>query len=170
MRRLLGFACSFSPAGLAVAKQTIANYIEKASRLYEQERSTVSAAAALEMYVRRWLRWAKGGLRPGIRNAIPVKIWSIAVSVQSHIVRAFQSAGSYVQMVRVRNADGNDACGSVRGLTRWRFDRSGRDWLLRPGSGVGRLAWGTRGGVAFDYGAPGPLSRGGRAIRDARLL
>jgi hypothetical protein len=29
----------FAPAGLAVAKQTMANFIEKASRLYEQERS-----------------------------------------------------------------------------------------------------------------------------------
>jgi hypothetical protein len=53
----------FCPAGLAVAKQMIANFIEKASRLYEQERSTVSAAAALEMCVRRWLRWAEGGIR-----------------------------------------------------------------------------------------------------------
>jgi hypothetical protein len=53
----------FSPAGLAVAKKTISNFIEKASRLYEQERRAVSAATALEMYVRRWLGWAKGGLR-----------------------------------------------------------------------------------------------------------
>jgi hypothetical protein len=28
----------FGPTGLAVAKQTLANFIEKASRLYEQER------------------------------------------------------------------------------------------------------------------------------------
>jgi hypothetical protein len=53
----------FGPAELAVAKRTIANFIEKASRLYEQERSTVSAAAALEMYVRRWLSWPKGGMQ-----------------------------------------------------------------------------------------------------------
>ena len=51
----------FSPAGLAMAKKTIANFIEKASRLYEQKRSAVSAATALEMYVRRWLGWARGG-------------------------------------------------------------------------------------------------------------
>jgi hypothetical protein len=44
----------FSPAGLALAKQTITNFIEKASRLYEQEHSAGRAAAALEMYVRRW--------------------------------------------------------------------------------------------------------------------
>lgn len=53
----------FSPAGLAVAKKTIDNFIEKASRLYEQERSAVSAATALEMYVRRWVGWAKGGFK-----------------------------------------------------------------------------------------------------------
>jgi len=51
----------FSPAGLSVAKKTIANFIEKASRLYEQKRSEVSAATELEMYVRRWVRWAKSG-------------------------------------------------------------------------------------------------------------
>ena len=43
----------FSPAGLTVAAKTIANFIEKASRLYEQKRSGVLAATALEMYVRR---------------------------------------------------------------------------------------------------------------------
>ncbi len=48
----------FSRAGLTVSKKTIANFIEKASRLYEQERRTVSAASPLEIYVRRWLRWA----------------------------------------------------------------------------------------------------------------
>jgi RNA-directed DNA polymerase len=52
----------FSPAGLTVAKQTITNFIDKASRLYEQERVAVSAATALEMYVRRWLRWFWSGI------------------------------------------------------------------------------------------------------------
>jgi hypothetical protein len=52
----------FSPTGLRVAKQTISNFFEKASRLCEQERSAVLAAAALEMYVRRWVRWARNGL------------------------------------------------------------------------------------------------------------
>jgi len=51
----------FSPDGLSVAKQTIANFIEKASRLYEQERSAVSAVSPLEMYVRRWVRWTTSG-------------------------------------------------------------------------------------------------------------
>ena len=52
----------FSPAGLTLAKKTIANFIEKASRLYEQKRNAVSAATALEMYARRWLMWATGGI------------------------------------------------------------------------------------------------------------
>jgi hypothetical protein len=42
-----------------MTKKTIANFIEKTSRLYEQKRRAVSAAMALEMYVRRWLMWAK---------------------------------------------------------------------------------------------------------------
>lgn len=52
-------------AGLAVAKQTVANFIEKASRLYEQERRAASAASPLEMYVRRWVGWATAGLQDG---------------------------------------------------------------------------------------------------------
>jgi RNA-directed DNA polymerase len=52
----------FGPAGLTVAAKTIANFIEKASQLYEQKRGAVLAATALEMYVRRWVRWARSGL------------------------------------------------------------------------------------------------------------
>ncbi len=51
----------FSPAGLSVAEKTIENFIEKASRLYEQKRRAGSTATALEMYVRRWLRWTTSG-------------------------------------------------------------------------------------------------------------
>ncbi len=52
-----------SPAGLSVAKQTIENFIEKASRLYEQERRAASAAGSpFEMYVMRWLQWANSGM------------------------------------------------------------------------------------------------------------
>ena len=54
--------CHFSPSALTVVKKTITNFIEKASRLYEQERSAVLAATALEMYVRQWVRWARSGL------------------------------------------------------------------------------------------------------------
>ena len=60
----------FSPAGLSVAKQTVANFIEKASRLYEQERSRPSGASPLEMYARRWLRWCKGGMQAKTTRAV----------------------------------------------------------------------------------------------------
>ena len=47
----------FNPAGLTVAAKTVANFIEKASRLYEQERRAASAAASpVEIYVRRWVQ------------------------------------------------------------------------------------------------------------------
>ena len=49
----------FSPAGLAVAKKTVANFIEKASRLYEQERRAAPAASPLEMYVMQWRKSAR---------------------------------------------------------------------------------------------------------------
>jgi hypothetical protein len=37
------------------------NFIEKAARLYEQKRRAAWAATALEMYVRRWVRWTTSG-------------------------------------------------------------------------------------------------------------
>jgi RNA-directed DNA polymerase len=52
----------FKPEGLTVAKKTLASFIEKASRLYEQKRRPVSSVSPLEMYVRRWLRWSTGGI------------------------------------------------------------------------------------------------------------
>jgi RNA-directed DNA polymerase len=50
----------FTRAGLSVARKTIDNFLEKASRLYEQECCAALAATALEMYVKRWARWATG--------------------------------------------------------------------------------------------------------------
>lgn len=63
----------FSPAELTVAAKTVANFIEKASRLYEQERRAASAAASpFEMYVRRWVQWTSGGLM--IPRAVPANV------------------------------------------------------------------------------------------------
>jgi hypothetical protein len=53
----------FSTAGLSVARQTMINFIEKASRLYEQSRCTPSGVSPLEMYARRWLSWLEGGIK-----------------------------------------------------------------------------------------------------------
>ena len=60
----------FSPAGLTVAKQTITNFSEKASRLYEQERRAVSAVSPLEVYVGQWLTWARAGVSDRARRSI----------------------------------------------------------------------------------------------------
>ena len=50
------------PAGLRLAKQTLADFIEKASRLYEQEREEPDGSSELRRYLTRWLGWARGGL------------------------------------------------------------------------------------------------------------
>ena len=54
-----------------MAKQTLANFIEKASRLYEQEREDREGSSALGMYVRRWNGWVKGGMG-GLEVSIPL--------------------------------------------------------------------------------------------------
>jgi hypothetical protein len=51
----------FSKAGLSVAKQTVINFIQKASPLYEQGRCTPPGVSPAEMYARRWLAWVTGG-------------------------------------------------------------------------------------------------------------
>jgi len=48
--------------------ETIANVSKRASRLYEQECGAVAAAAALEIYVKRWLRWAEERDEAGCRS------------------------------------------------------------------------------------------------------
>jgi hypothetical protein len=53
----------FSTAGLSVAKQTVINFIEKTSRLYEQGRGARPGVSPLEMYQRRWLFWLVGGIK-----------------------------------------------------------------------------------------------------------
>ena len=52
----------FSRDGLKVAKATIQRFVERAARLYEQERMGAGAPDALGMYVRRWNGWVGGGL------------------------------------------------------------------------------------------------------------
>ncbi len=62
----------FGPDGLGVARATIEKFIKRASRLYEQKRVGAGAPDALGMYVRRWMRWASGGLGPaGGSGSVP---------------------------------------------------------------------------------------------------
>ena len=52
----------FSRAGLTVASATVERFVERATRLYEQERVESRETPLLGQYVRRWLGWARGGL------------------------------------------------------------------------------------------------------------
>ncbi len=52
----------FSRAGLRLAEDTIQKFVERAARLYEQEREQPNGSSRLGVYVRRWVGWAKGGL------------------------------------------------------------------------------------------------------------
>jgi hypothetical protein len=52
----------FSRAVLTVAKATLEKFVERASRLYEQEPGEALASARLGLYVQRWVRWALGGV------------------------------------------------------------------------------------------------------------
>jgi hypothetical protein len=61
VRRCRNTRRGFDFLGYPMAKKTIANFIDKASRLYQQKRDAVSAATALEMHVGRWFGWANGG-------------------------------------------------------------------------------------------------------------
>ena len=62
----------FSRDGPRVAKATIERFVERATRLYEQERVGAGAPDALGMYVRRWVGWASGGLGPaGGSGSVP---------------------------------------------------------------------------------------------------
>jgi hypothetical protein len=61
----------FSPSGLTVAAKTVANFIEKASRLCGQEGGAGFASAALEMHVERSARWSASGV---VLDARPLKV------------------------------------------------------------------------------------------------
>ena len=56
----LGF--HLSPDGLGLAARTVRNFVARLTRLYEQEAGRPGGADRLGQYVRRWLRWAQGGL------------------------------------------------------------------------------------------------------------
>ncbi len=52
----------FGLEGLSVAKETLTKFVERATRLYEQEQERPDGPSMLGMYVRRWNGWLKGGL------------------------------------------------------------------------------------------------------------
>jgi RNA-directed DNA polymerase len=52
----------FSPHGLTVAKETLKRFVERATRLYEQEPGEPCGSSRLGLYVERWLRWVTAGI------------------------------------------------------------------------------------------------------------
>jgi hypothetical protein len=52
----------FDPDGLSLAKQTIDNFVARATLLYEQKPGKVDTSPRLGLYVQRWLSWARSGL------------------------------------------------------------------------------------------------------------
>ena len=57
----------FRPEALRVATATIRKFVERAARLYEQERGDQTGTGALGQYVRRWGIWVRSGLMPVLR-------------------------------------------------------------------------------------------------------
>ncbi len=52
----------FGPAGLSVAEKTIDQFVERATRLYEQEPGEAMASTRRGLYVQRWVGWAGSGI------------------------------------------------------------------------------------------------------------
>ena len=52
----------FGSDGLSVAEGTVAKFVERVLRLYEQERSERGNSDLLGPYLRRWTAWLQGGL------------------------------------------------------------------------------------------------------------
>jgi hypothetical protein len=64
----------FTRAGLSIARKPFVNFLEKTSRLYEQECCAGHASAALEMYVGPWVRWTTSG-RVGVVDQGQISSW-----------------------------------------------------------------------------------------------
>jgi hypothetical protein len=58
-----------SPKRLQVAKATVDRFVERARRLYEQERGKSEDFPRLGAYVRRWLRWVEASIARGALGA-----------------------------------------------------------------------------------------------------
>lgn len=108
----------FGPHGLAIAEATLASFIERATRLFEQERKKPSGFSRFGRYVRRWVAWADGGLacpgahvrlqdNPGDRRASPRLLGGKTAMNRTHRER--------VPAHRVRSEDGG-WLGTVRVL------------------------------------------------------
>jgi hypothetical protein len=61
----------FQPTkGLTVAEKTLMRFVERTTRLYEQERRKPEGFPRLELYIRRWVRWIRAGLPKTQRSCV----------------------------------------------------------------------------------------------------
>jgi hypothetical protein len=97
----------------------MANFIEKASRLYEQRRRAVSAVSPLEMYVRRWLGWAKGGMRRSSPNNCKDKTKQRLAAVSPKTDQVFGSGGCYHTGILTLPAPAKQAHCADNGCEEW---------------------------------------------------
>jgi len=56
----------FGPEGLSIAQKTLNNFVERATRLYEQGPGEPCGSARLGEYVQRWVRWAGAEINPPV--------------------------------------------------------------------------------------------------------
>ncbi len=52
----------FSRGGLRIAKATIERFVERATRLYEQDRKEPCSPSRFGIYVKRWSAWSGAGI------------------------------------------------------------------------------------------------------------
>lgn len=60
----------FSPKGLTVVKEALKRFVDRATRLYEQESGEPLSSTRLGFYVKRWLRWVRAGLPKARRSCV----------------------------------------------------------------------------------------------------
>lgn len=60
----------FHSQGLTVAKKTLMRFVERATRLNEQESGEPLSSARLGSYVKRWYLWVRAGLPKPLRSYV----------------------------------------------------------------------------------------------------
>jgi RNA-directed DNA polymerase len=62
----------FTADSLTLAGGTLANFLDRATRLYEQERQRPKSPSPLGAYVKRWWAWVSGGLAERAAGPVPL--------------------------------------------------------------------------------------------------
>ena len=62
--KLINIGYSFEPKGVSIAPKTLATFLERKTRLYEQGASI----KRIGQYVRNWWRWVRAGVEISVIN------------------------------------------------------------------------------------------------------